>query len=102
ADVRDALGDLVWDALGTSVRLGIDAELAARDNRVRSAGPLGRAVEDALDRAAEAVKDALLDAGAADDGPAPDPEQLLLPPIPPGRLAAALREDVERTLAAVA
>ncbi len=100
--VRDVLGDLVWDALDAALRLAIRAELAARENGAQTAGPLRGLVAEALDRSNDAVKDAILDLGAGDDEPAPHPERRPLPPVEPGRLAAALRETVERTLAALA
>ena len=64
--------------------------------------PLGRAPDGVMERAADAVKDALLDAGTEEDEPASDPAHRLLPPLQPAHLADALREPVSQALAAVA
>jgi hypothetical protein len=101
--VRDVLGELVWDALTSTIRLAIDADIAARENSIQPAGPLGPKVEAALDRANEVVKDAMLDAGIEEDEePAPHPERRPLPTVAPDRLAAALRVHIDQTVAAIA
>ena len=104
--IRDIIADLMWDALESALNVGLDAASAAR---ARSTPPVRKAptlpphaVAAALDRANEAVKDAILDVGIPDDGPAPDPARRPLPPVQPAQLATALRDKIDQTLAALA
>jgi hypothetical protein len=56
-----------------------------------------RTFADALNQAADAVKDSLIDVSLGDEPP-PGPAVVDLPPLAPGEFVAALRDKVEATL----
>jgi hypothetical protein len=100
--IRDVLGDLVWDALSSVVRLSLDAAAEAPKTHVPPSAPLRPTVEAALDRANDAVKDAIFDLGIEDDEAAPYPERRPLPPFLVDRFAAAVRPHIDPAMKAAA
>jgi hypothetical protein len=65
------------------------------------AASLRTRADQAMERMADAVRDALLDWNTDDDLP-PDVAREPLPPVEPGRFVEVLRPEVEQTLAALA
>src|SRR5437588_572574 len=57
-----------------------------------------RLFADAVNQAADAVKDSLIDLSMGDEPDPPGPTVVDLPPLPPQEFVAALRDKVEATL----
>jgi hypothetical protein len=94
AAVRDVLAALVVEALELGLRLRLDG--AAQGHGV----PRPHS-ERLLDRAADAVKDAMLD-WDPDGDDQPQPERVPLPPLEPARFAESLRGRVDEFLRSLA
>jgi hypothetical protein len=106
--VRSVFVELLWDALeqGLRMRLAADAELpppsppAATPHEAHPS--LRSRARLALDRAADAIRDTLLDWDLEPEERAAKPPPVPLPALDPKVLVAALREPVEAALEDIA